>query len=168
GPQAPATVRPDRRGGPAVGSAVGRGGPDAGRHQPDACATARPGRARRAAATAWPDLRPVRGARAAQLLPSWLPAAGQDGRAAAGAPYVGDLHRRPSRGIRSRRTPPASQRRSNDLGRDHRHRKVGRRDGHRRPGEGRLRARRAGRRRACAPGRPAAPGQGRRRRLRGV
>ena len=45
---------------------------------------------------------------------------GQDGRAAAGAPHVGDLDRRPARGDRARRTTSASGGRAGRARRDHR------------------------------------------------
>ncbi len=55
-----------------------------------------------------PDVRPLRGAGAAGLLLAGVPAARQDGGAAAGAPHVGHLDRAAARGRRARRhaTPP--------------------------------------------------------------
>ena len=51
------------------------------------------------------DVRPLRGAGAADVLRARLAAAGQDGGAAAGAPDLGDLDRAPARGRRAGRTP---------------------------------------------------------------
>src|SRR3569623_3691705 len=83
-----AALRPDRRGGVAVGPAVGSGAGDARSHLPDAgpAAGARPtGRHPQAARV---DVRALRGARVAVLLVEGLPAAGEDGGAPAGASDV--------------------------------------------------------------------------------
>src|SRR4051812_50088075 len=84
-----AALRPHRGGFPALGGAVGRDPADACGHVTDAGAPARAGPAGRPAAPPRPDLRPVRGAGAAVVLPPRSAAAGQDRGAAAGARHVG-------------------------------------------------------------------------------
>ena len=136
-----AAVRPDRRGGAPVGPALGRRAGDARGHLADARAAAGARPARRDPQAARADVRPLRGAGAALLLLARLAAAGQDGRAAPGAPDVGHLDRAPAGGRRAGRAPAASRRRPGGAGRDHRRRARAGRGGDRRPGRRRLRAR---------------------------
>src|SRR5215467_2900759 len=157
--------RPHRRGGPAVGQALGRRRPDACGHLADAGAAARARPARRAPEAARPDLRPLRGAGPALLLLPWLAAPGEDGGAAPGAPHLDHVDRAAPRGRRAGRPQAAPRRRAGDPGRGHRCRaKPGRgRDG--RAGRRRLRAGLPLRRRPRPTVGPAPPGTPRGRRF---
>ena len=143
---------------------------DARGHLADARAAAGDRPARRDPQAARADLRPLRGAGAARLLLARLAAAGQDGRAAAGAPDVGHLDRatgsRPTGSSCARPHPDDGR---GGAGRDHRRR--ARRSSRRRPRDlvgadfalGALERRRA--RRALRAARARPPGG---RRLRGA
>ncbi|CAA9404773.1 MAG: Transcriptional regulator, MarR family, partial [uncultured Nocardioides sp.] len=115
-------LRPHRRGGPPVGAPLGPGARHARRDVADARAAAGHRAARRAAAPARSDLRPLRGAGAAHVLLPWLSAPGQDGGAAAGAPDVRDVDRAAARGRRPGGAAPPPRRRPGRAGRDHRQR----------------------------------------------
>ena len=129
----PAAHRPDRRGPPPLGGALGGGAVagDGGRDVAHARPAGPHGAPERPAAPARADLPALRGADAAVLHARGRAAAGQDRRAPAGPPHVGDQHHRQARGRRAR--APRAPRRgpARDAGRDHRRGPRHRQGGHR-------------------------------------
>src|SRR5512133_3547935 len=150
---APAAHRPDRRGPPPLGGALGRRAVarDGGRHLAHARPAGPHGAAERPAAPPRPDLPALRGADAALLHPRGGAAAGQDRRAPPGPSHVGDQHHRQAGGRRAR--APGAPRRgpARDAGRDHRRGPCHGQGGHRGPQRRMLRHRLAPAARPRAP-----------------
>src|SRR3954453_1528270 len=130
---ASAAHRPDRRGSPPLGGALGRRAlaRDGGRHLAHARPAGAHGAPERPAAPVRTDLPALRGADAALVHPRGRAAAGQDRRAPAGPPHLGDQHHRQARGRRTRAARAPRGGPARDAGRDHRRGPRCRQGGHR-------------------------------------
>src|SRR3954465_11858378 len=164
---ASAAHRPDRRGSPPLGGALGRRAlaRDGGRHLAHARPAGAHGAPERPAAPARTDLPALRGADAALVHPRGGAAAGQDRRAPAGPPHLGDQHHRQARGRRARAARAPRGGPARDAGRDHRRGPRCRQGGHRGAQRRMLRHRRAPAARSRAPHRHPSCTEARRGRL---